>query len=373
MLRVMTLPITPRNSNSFLTLTTSLVADVYAKAFCAELTVVLNTVGIKSESSGISPTEQYKNYQYLLSRLGMNPAKCEHDGSDLYESFFQSEVSRMEGLSFLQRSKRDIAWCSCGRVEIPVDVALKIISEQRQKTLISGSSFGGAKCIACDSFLVSGNEEVMHINLHTATVLAEPLLYSRELATITERTSKRDIIITRRHRGPNERFDIDFRWYGYVGCFANPGDEVVIVTSPTTLNQAIKVLLYCQIAYPEITIRLFIHPLIRIADHKVTMSTMSTQEFFDFLVIPIQARMFLSLGMQWTTPESFIGTDEVYLIKQTSQKITDYNCVGVDCITGSLCNIFTRNNVNSLFKQVRCGRVLSRSQNQLVSFIQPLT
>lgn len=371
MLRVMTLPITPKNGNSFLTLVTPFVADVYAKASQAQLTIVLNTVGIKSKNSRVSSKEQHREYQRLLSCLGMDPARCEHDGTDLYESFFQLEISRVKTLSLFQHSRRDIAWCSCGRVEIPVDVASKIIVEQRQKTLISGSSCKDAKCVACGSFLEFGNEEVVHINLPQAIISADPSLYSKELTAITERTCKRDVIITRKHRGTEEEFDTDFRWYGYVGCFASPGDDVVIITSPTTLNQAVKVLLYCHVVYPDIRIRLFIHPLVRVIDHKVIMSTMSGQEFFDFLDTPIQARMFLALGMQWAAPEGSIGTDEVYLIRQTSQKITDCSCVNVGCIPGSLCDVFTRNNVNLLFKQVRCGKILSHSQTQLVSLIQP--
>lgn len=370
MLKIMTLPITPNRRCSFLTLVTPFVADIYARSIGAELTIVLNTTGIKSESYGMSPADQYKNYIHLLLRLGMGSIRCVHDGTDLYESFFQSEMIRIKEMSLLQRLNRTVAWCSCGRVEIPVDVALKIIADQRHKTLIRGSNLENATCAVCHSSLNTGDKDVSHIWLPKENIDVEPCLYAKEIEAIVERTAERDVIVTRHHRGIEEKFDTDFRWYGYVGCFAKPGDEVVIITSPTTLNQAVKVFLYSKMAYPDIKIRLCVHSLIRIIDHKIKMSKMNIDEFLA-LLNPLQARMFLSLGIQWTALESFIGTNEVYLIKQTSQKITEGVQSESGCFSQSLQNVFTRRSISSLYKSIRRDQTLSPEQLQLLRLIQP--
>jgi len=369
MLRVVTLPITPGNKRSFLTLFTPFVADMYAKSVGAELTVMLNTVGIKSANSGVDSRQQHANYQMHLKRLGMGSVQCVHDGVQEYETMFQENISRMRKQTLFNNTAKEISWCSCGRVEIPTEVVRKIILEQRHKTLITGSSFSTASCSTCHSPLETATETVQTLQFPQIEVTVEPRLYTNEIRAIADRTAENNIIVSRYHRNSDERFDADFRWYGYIGYVANPGDEVTIISSPTTLNQAVKVMAFNQLISPEIKVKLLIHPLVRVVDDQIQMSTMDINGYFDFLDNPLQARMFFALGLQWSSGESLVRAREVHLIKLTSPYLSR------NVSSGLLFSVlkFNRNNVSGLYKQLRRGKSLTTEQTAIAWCIQPPT
>ncbi|MDR2396236.1 MAG: hypothetical protein LBD57_06520 [Endomicrobium sp.] len=284
MLRVVTLPITPADGNgefdrSFVTLFTPFVADIVAKDLMVKPTIMLNIVGMKSDVSGKSSESQMREYLGCLNRLGI-AADAFNDAHDDYESYFGNLVTKLLKERKIISEAKQMVWCKCGRIEMPVEVANSILYTARHKTLLTGEDLASAVCKKCGSKLETSVDEVQLFRLQPARINVFPPIYREELQAIIKRLTDNGLIISRLHRAAHCCFDIDFRWSGFVNYIAKSNDEVVIVSSPTTLNQAARVILFTKMIEPSINIRLIVHPLLRVQDGGVVLSKMSISEFF---------------------------------------------------------------------------------------------
>lgn len=367
MLRVLTLPITPGKDRSFLTLFTPFVADFIAKEIGGVLTVMLNTVGIKSNARSMSAHDQWLEYRAILDRLGMGSVDCTHDGTDSFEAGFQKQISCLKSSSLLHNVRKQISWCLCGRVEVPTEVVYGILANQRSKSLIAGSTFATAQCRICGSLLQTAHESVKVLRFPKIKTVSVPGLYRKELESISERITRTETIVTRLHRH-DVQYDTDFRWGGYVSHLANPGDHVVLVSSPTTLNQALRVVAFTRLISPEIEFSLLIHPLIRVIDDRVIVSQMNIENFLAFMESSLQVRMFLGLGLQWGASETKLHTRDIQLVRNTSMYFEQVKFHPIHSLRP--CQ-FGRIDICTLYKQIRCKKSLSSKQSLLSYCIQP--
>ena len=365
MLRVVTLPITPVSdgARSFLTLITPFVADIVAKTMGATLTVMVNTVGVKSDTSGVSPHDQFLGYGRLLCDLGIS-SRCDHDGSRDHENHFRVAVDLLRSSSTLKTVEREMLWCGCGRVEVPIVVARQLVAQQRNKSLIIGNSLSQSRCRKCESVLFSGLEQVQTISLKESDVVVRPTLYTEEIRAVVARVSGVETVVSRRHRGTHD-FDTDFRWWNYVGRVAEPGDRVIIVTSPTTLNQAVRVVLFTKMLYPDIQVELLVHSLVRLSERNELQSVTDTG-FVGAVGGSLRARMLLALALRWSASETTLCQTDLNLVQITESAFK--SAVRPEKVVQE--KLYHRGDVVSFYKQLRKQTSVLQHE-QLVRIIQP--
>jgi hypothetical protein len=175
------------------------------------------------------------------------------------------------------------------------------------------------------------------------------------------------LIINRLHRAEQSCFDIDFRWSGFVNYIANPDDEVILVSSPTTLNQAVRVISFAKMIAPNINIKLVVHPLLRVQDDRIMLSSMKITEFFSTLGSSLEARLLLSTGLQWRSLESVIYSRDIHWCRLTASKFNFQN----DNVSSERKPFFGKNEIGLLYKTIRSQKPLSSLQKGIAACIMP--
>lgn len=370
---VTTLPVTVNENPSFLTLITPFLAHVASIALDARGVVMTNTIGMKTVGHEKSADDYFRLYQSQVSGIAIDPELCAHDGSLNYERCFKDVLAQLADDHMLRELTQEISWCECGRVEIPTEAARALIRQQRPKSLIEGNSLESARCKICRSGLYTAMEQTLVTTLPHIIVHSVPGINSKDLEAIADRIATRMVTVSRNHRGNGMCYDADFRWLPYLTSLSQMDKEVVIVSSPTTLNQAMKVVAITSVLDPTIQCTLLIHPLVRIRDQRIALSEMSIEKFYQ-LIPSLSARRFLfAASMQWTSHETLFGSEEIHLISQTAEMISSYGINQNQFIPISLENFvhfFNRGTTNRLLKAVRTNG-MQAEDDQLLQLIDP--
>ncbi len=370
---VTTLPVTVNENPSFLTLVTPFLAHVASIAFGARGMVMTNTIGMKTVDHEKSADSYFRLYQSQVSGIAIDPEFCAHDGSSDYERHFNDVLVRLADAHMFKELKQEISWCECGRVEIPTEAARALIRQQRPKSLIEGNGLESARCKICRSGLHTDMEQTLVVTLPRITVHSIPGIYAMELETIADRIATRPVMVSRRHRGHGMCYDADFRWLPYITSLSQMEKEVVIVSSPTTLNQAVKVIALTFALDPTIHCALLVHPLIRIRDRRTALSEMSIEKFYQLVPSPSARRFLFAASMQWTSHETFLGSEETHLISQTAEMISSYginNTRIAPIAPEDFVHFFNRGATSRLLKVIRTNGLQSED-GRLLQLINP--
>lgn len=330
--RIVTLPITPVEGRTFLSLFTPLVADIFSRLFCRGLTIMVNTVGYKTEGDGDALFEKYRQLLAGISIVDRDEYFFTHDGQGEYQIFFVEAVKKLLAEGVVKSRVENTAWCQCGRVGLPQVVVDNLLLEKRKKTLITMIG-GKVACSQCLGLLDTDLVKNYFIELpNPSNFTIEPQIYTSEIQAIMDRNTSRPLIVSRVNRAIKQAivsdicFDIDFRWMFYPGYLLQLGfDKLTVITSPTTLNQTMKMLSLCSIVYPDVKFHIIIHPLVRICDERTVISKMSVGEYLVHVGSAAVARSFLSLGLQWTQYETTVRSSELHLIRQTCEMLGRLN------------------------------------------------
>ncbi|HUC31371.1 MAG TPA: hypothetical protein VMR99_01620 [Candidatus Paceibacterota bacterium] len=332
-----------------------------------------NTIGMKTVDHEKSADSYFRLYQSQVSGIAIDPKFCAHDGSSDYERYFNDVLARLADAHILKELTQEISWCECGRVEIPTEAARALIQQQRSKSLIEGDSLESARCKVCRSGLHTDMEQTLVTTLPRITIRSIPGIYAKELGTIADRIAARTVTVSRRHRSHGVCYDTDFRWFPYITSLSQTDKDVVIVSSPTTLNQAMKVIAITSMLDPTIQCTLLVHPLIRIRDQRTALSGMSIERFYQLISSPLARRFLLAASMQWTSHETSLGSEEIHLISQTAEIVSSYgiNNDQFDSISPeNFVHFFNRGATNRLLKAIRTNS-LQPEDGRLLQLINP--
>ncbi len=370
---VTTLPVTVNENPSFLTLVTPFLAHIASIAFGARGVVMTNTIGMKTVDHEKSAESYFRLYQSQVSGIAIDPEFCAHDGSSDYERHFNDVLARLADARMLKELEQEISWCECGRIEIPTEAARALIHQQRPKSLIEGNSLESAHCKICHSGLHTNMEQTLVIALPRITAHSIPGIYAKDLETIADRIATRTVTVSRRHRGYDMCYDVDFRWLPYITSLSQTEKEVVIVSSPTTLNQAMKVIAFTSMLDPAIRCTLLVHPLIRIRDQRTALSEMSIKKFYQLVPSPLARRFLLAASMQWTSHETVLSSEEIHLISQTAEMVSSCginNNQIAHISPEDFVHFFNRGATNRLLKAIRTSD-LQPEDGRLLQLINP--
>jgi hypothetical protein len=330
------------------------------KALDANTIIMTNTVGMKMEHQRLSTEEYLEVYREQSESVGIPETCIQHDGSEAFGHHFARMLTRIEELGLLTEGREDISWCTCGRIEIPTQVLQKLVQQNRAKTLIKHEN-GIVRCKVCDSKLSSKKETVRMLQLPMMSIPCAPLFYGNEVVAVAERISSHPIIVSRNHRGKDVVFDTDFRWFSYLSMIRGDDTDVVLVTSPTTLNQAVKVVATLAVLSPETRCSLCVHPLVRVRDGNMALSSSTLKDVCQLLPSAFARRMLIALGLQWTNKETVVSSKEVHLISQTVrrpiEKMGDMR-ISVQETTETFMKLCNRNRATKLLKEIRAGQVM---------------
>jgi len=376
---VVTLPLTAGNERSFLTLFTPLISHIVSKAIGAPLIIMQNNVGYKSNDLAIDSRLQYEKYVEHCGQIGIsgNGVSFKEDASPDYQTYFEKLVKKVLEMGLVNFQTEEIMWCQCGRTEALASTIKTLAEEKRRKSLIACSDT--VKCKCCNHPLESSVEDIAVISLNQ--VLPEniwPPIYFDEFKEVSKRMSGHSVVISRNHRsgfkikiGYKEvTIDTDFRWFGYLGYFCQGMSEVLIVSSLTTLNQLAKVIAFSKLCLPELKISILIHPVIRVKDGNVKMSSFRIEEYLRLCQTANVARFFLASCMQWNHGETTLTSDEIGLVKLgllnktiVSQKPSESLAVN------DLFHLMNRKTFYNMLKCLRNGKMMTLNEVLLKNLI----
>jgi len=314
--KVTILPITPGKHSSFKTLLGILIADVISRTTFRPLEIVLNTThSFNAYSKNVLP------YLTQLKKLGIKPSVVHDDNTEKYFNHLKQTLNILESKGLIKFEKRQMVWCNCGAVELPLSVLELQITESRTKLTQNN------KCIKCKGDIYQGEEEVLIMNFpdKILTTYIQPKMYKNEFTQIKERIHNHPLIISRNHRPGKQisvfnkpvTLDSDFCWTTYLKYLTKANDNIVIVAGSDTLNHSAKAICFLNAIEPTVKISIIIHPLIEIEDGRISISNLDINSYLDLCKTAPVAKTFLMLGAQWSQMKCKINSQELHLVKSS--------------------------------------------------------
>lgn len=378
---VLTLPLTPSGKKSFLIFFTPLFADIISKAVSAKLTVMLNATGLKSEFTDNTVDERVNEYSDYCRKLGVDnsTATFAHDGTKSFQDFSEKMIQELFIDGLIKEKTEEMMWCNCGRVELPSCFLDSLDCGVWRRSLLCKKD-GIVKCRVCGQPLSSGKEKSYTISLpETQQIEVLPSIYTDRVNDLATRIARHPTIISRRHRigkkmvlnGEEIVVDTDFCWMGYLG-YLGIEKSCHIVTGLSTLNQAIKVVAFSKLVYPDTKVSLVIHPTIKIKDGNQRLSGLGINDFLSLCDSANVARIILTGCIQWRHSESTLNSDEMDLISKSASHIKHESSDDNRPLTANeLPEFINRQKVFEWLKCLRNHNLLTRQQRFLQKIVCP--
>ncbi len=370
---VLTLPLTPSEKKSFLIFFTPLFADIISKAVLAKLTIMLNTAGLKSEFvDNITADEQVSGYGDYCRRLGINNSTTSfaNDGTKSFQDFSEKMIQELFTDGLIREKTEEMTWCNCGRVELPSCFLDSLDYGIWRKSLLCKKD-GTVKCSICGQPLSSGKEKIYTINFpEVRQIEVLPPIYTDRVNDLAVRIAKHPTIISRRHRtgkkmvlnGEEIVVDTDFRWMSYLG-YLGIDKNCHIVTGLSTLNQAVKVVAFNRLIYPNTRVSLVVHPTIKIKDGGQKLSGLRINDFLSLCDSADVARIILAGCIQWRHSESILNSDEMDLISKSASHVKNENWADDGPLSvDKLPNLINRQKIFEWLKCLRNHSSLTKQQ-----------
>ena len=368
---VTTLPITPTLSTPFLRMSTPLFADIIANALGSPLFLFVNTTGLKTSFVADEQQAFADLYQTQLRSLGIVPDRLDHDGSQGYAKFFDEVQKTLLAKNALSNKTEEIAWCPCGRVEIPARLISELLSKKHGlKRLVSGTETE-PRCAVCLELLRISSDDVLQLALSCDSPLKIfPSLYQQQMESNLSFARSFPWVASRKHRVGTD-LDSEFRWLPFLAYLSQTGEQdVVLVTSQNTMNKAVKVAALASMLVPSLHVHIVVHPLIRIQAGRVPFVAKTLQEYLDLCEGRQIARAFLALAMQWTDMETQLPAQDLHWVKTSLAKKADN--VLLEKRPTSFRDVFSQCNRNQLLlilKLLRSQQALSEEQNNFLQSV----
>ena len=381
MRRIFTLPITPQPHCSFLRHYTAFYADVIGKLMGCSTSIIANTVGMKSDREADAEFQGYRN---SIRQLGI-ACDTDHDGSEGYRNYFAGWLRALIEKQLVRQERQKIVWCSCGRVEMPLIAANAILRQERQKSLLRGSTITDARCVLCGSTLEAAHEEILTIQMMPRLVERfVPSLYRAQLTSVRDLISSRPAIVSRNHRetafrvgtGPfAANIDTDFYWTAFPMYLCSADDVATVISSPTTLHQLLRIAACANLLDDGPSIEFIIHPLVRLVESSDFVSSFfTTDQLLEKATSVLALRMFMALGINWTAQETLLQSRELYWAMMTARSLQLPSTPAARRTAGleDLPLVFNRLELHNAYKAIRAG-TLQLSHEGLIQAIAPLS
>lgn len=382
---ITTLPICFRRGRPFRILFSAFVAKCLGRLLSSKVYYPINLMGIKNHliPDEIEPTRL--SYHTALRDIGID-VSVEDIMSDMDEMFLHYVRDIIESRIYNQICTIEpvpMAYCICGRVELPASVLQQLREQERAK--LTKFVEGKLRCSIC-------NEEIQYckynVLLHQhGDVAPEFSIFPSWLKTRKdeelERILKRRCIVTRRYRPSGVSLqlssgltvDPDYCW-GHQLAFLSKiscDNELVLVIGMTHIAQACKAIMLAKMARPEIKVSLVVHPMVDFHfNNPFPNPTMSAGEFVRFCGSKSAALIMLSFALQWNRERSSLNFEELPLIENSLRnKIILMNLLKQSNI-GSIedaVRALKRFNVQTVLKGLRQRRILSAFEQILIQAI----
>lgn len=368
---VTTLPITPSTESPYLRFYTPLLADIFSRLTGTPFKMFCNTVGFKTGFSATRQSELYQHYLAQLSLLSIRSNTSDHDGSVNYRSYQAGTLSDLVLERIVEQTELDLAWCQCGRVELPAELVYTLLSRKHGfKGLIKGTA-KDPLCSFCGSSLSSSRENVKFIHLpvynaHHVNVI--PAKLGNQLSQYITDISAHPMLISRNHRVGE--YDPEFHWLPFLNYLAgDTKSNITLIVSPNTFDKAIKVISFARLTNPLLDFNVVVHPLLRVKDGRISFKGLTIKPFIKVCGGVSEARGFLSIGTQWSNLESTIESRELHFVRMCVQYLPDFTPLSHSYSVEEVINVFNRNNLNHIFKQLRSYRDISDTDFRLMAQI----
>lgn len=360
---------------------TPFVASLLAKWKQVDFSVMLNLTGLKAyENDNIDKMAiAYSKDLSFLNQGGDFSIKNDKDND--YQIFFKNTFSFLKEKKVISERKEKMFWCDCGCVEIS-EVALTTLMNQKNNNtrLFCYNGLKLSICKICHSNFSSGEESVLVLNLpivspdnfYPCGMLGQ---FKQSLGQLTNDTR----IISRGHRKGNKTLfadgwslDPDFWWLPYLPWINKDKNDVTLVSGLNTITKAIRSLSIAKLINPKLKTELFIHPLIRLMDHKSRLSTITTSEFIKAYPNSNVLRSFLSLGLSWTADRVILNSNELHLVIKTitDDVIKKFGMLQLAPIpTQFFEKLLNRDNLLKIFKKIRGKKELTDEEKRSINTI----
>lgn len=379
---ICTLPISPRINNKLMMLFTPFVTSLLAKWKQVNFSVMLNLTGFKAyENDNMDKiTAAYSKDLSFLNQGSDFSIKNDKDSD--YQIFFKNIFSFLKEKKVIFERKEKMFWCDCGCIEIS-EVALTTLMNQKNNKARLFFCYSGSKlpvCKICHSNFRSGEESVLVLNL---PIVCPDNVYpcgmfgqfKQSFGQLTNDTR----IISRGHRKGNKTLfadgwslDPDFWWLPYLPWINKDKNDVTLVSGLNTITKAIRSLSIAKLINPKLKTELFIHPLIRLMDHKSRLSTITTSEFIKAYPNSNVLRSFLSLGLSWTADRVILNSNELHLVIKTitDDVIKKFGMLQLAPMpTQFFAKLLNRDNLLKIFKKIRGKKELTDEEKRSIDII----
>lgn len=367
---ITTLPITPSQSSPFQRFYSPLIADIISRLTGAPFMLFCNTVGMKTSYRVDEQQRLFELYKSQLHLLQISCTESSHDGSKEYQEYFSKLLNLIRNKNIFDKVEMDLAWCQCGRVEIPM-ILLKHIPTMTHgyRRLVS---YEGIKpvCVVCKGELRYSSELVEVIRLPDMGQVFSivPAKYSLQAQNDYDFIINHPTLISRNHR--NDSLDTEFRWLPFVRYLTRRQfQRVVLVVPPTHLLKAVKVAVFTKYLNPDLSFDIFIHPLIRIRDGRINFKGLSVAEFVRVCGGFSQARGFMALGTQWSSLDSIIESKELHFTRLCVNHLGIVEEPSQMMSLESIPGVLNRERMQLLFKKIRSYQDVAPIDEQLLSAV----
>ncbi len=355
---ITTLPITPSSSSPLLRFYTPFIADVISRVSHTPFFMFCNTVGMKTTFDSKKQQLLFELYKKQLNTLYINFNTADHDGSLKFKYYFKECLQLLNSNNFIESKELDMAWCKCGKVEIPISFLEKyFFINNSNKNLVVGTS-SDPKCKFCMQRLDFKKQSVKILNFDANTDLniILPSKYKLQAEKDYYSLCEFPYIISRSQRKIS--YDTEFIWSTYINFIAPQSvDEIVMVLSPNNLNKAIRVVLITQMLKKNLRFRFIIHPLLRCNKTDALHKNLQLESVFDIFSNVNEIRGLLALSSKWNSNESAIMLKDLHYvklcIKYLQKNISNDHKVEID----EVATILNRDYLNRMFKIIRSYKV----------------